>query len=436
MIRATKIVITFFVLLFASCVVRSQEIVTVDLSVNNGPATNRASGFLHGMNSTTPSPTLVNPLKPKFFRGDVDFTQDSGTYGRISSLSATPIWVLGDSWISAGNARTVSSSTMSAWNTLVANTVRNAIAKGQTFQWDIWNEPDLTEYWTGTEADYLAMWQNAVNTIRGIDPNQIIVGPSTCCSAWSAWPTDLMVFAKANNVLPNIVTLHEFSGSAGLATDMAAAKSFLAANDPSVTLVEATEMVDQGTTYLPGGNMKYIAAVERSQIQGAMHACWNNDCWDNSLDGLIGTDGATIHAVWYAYQAYASITGNIVGITPGASVDGVAGQDGVAHQAYSVFGRQSGTGDVVITYNNISSASYLNNGGSVHVTAFTLANDNGGGSTGPVQIFSADVPVNSNSISVTIPSMGTDDVAIVQLTPGASGASRPNPVTLLGPVVH
>src|SRR5579864_8392515 len=219
MIRATKIVITFFVLLFASCVVRSQEIVTVDLSVNNGPATNRASGFLHGMNSTTPSPTLVNPLKPKFFRGDVDFTQDSGTYGRISSLSATPIWVLGDSWISAGNARTVSSSTMSAWNTLVANTVRNAIAKGQTFQWDIWNEPDLTEYWTGTEADYLAMWQNAVNTIRGIDPNQIIVGPSTCCSAWSAWPTDLMVFAKANNVLPNIVTLHEFSGPAGLATD-------------------------------------------------------------------------------------------------------------------------------------------------------------------------------------------------------------------------
>ena len=86
---------------------------------------------------------------------------------------------------------------------------------GATVQWDIWNEPDNTAFWTGSEAQYQAMWLATVPTIRGISAGQQIVGPSTCgCiqgtyNGWSTWATDLMACATTNSVLMNIVSFHE-----------------------------------------------------------------------------------------------------------------------------------------------------------------------------------------------------------------------------------
>src|ERR1700734_2026732 len=88
------------VLLFAS-VAHAQETVTINLGANNGAPTYRASGFLHGLNSTQPnSTTYVAPLKPKELRGDYNiFDQDANTYATAISLGAKPMYILGDAWI-------------------------------------------------------------------------------------------------------------------------------------------------------------------------------------------------------------------------------------------------------------------------------------------------------------------------------------------------
>ncbi len=426
---------------------RAQETVTVDLSVNNGPVTYRASGLHYGLRGTTPASGFVTPLKLKEVRNDFPFLvglpqYDPNLYPRIVAQGTHPILILGDVWIGEGNPSFVDSSSLSAWNSFVTGIVNTAIANGQTFEYDVWNEPDLSisAGWTGTEAQFQAMWKATVNTIRGIDPSQVIMGPSACCNI--TWMTDLLTFAKVNNVLPNIVAFHEFGGPAAAASDIANLKSFLAANDPGLTLIAIPEMINSSETYLPGTNVQYLAAVERAQIQGAGHACWFNDCFSggvsaSNLDGLIGTDLTTIHATWYAYQAYANVTGTIVGVTPSATVDGVAGQDPSLQQAYSVFGRAGGSGDVTVAFANISRANYLNPSGLVHVVAYLLANDNGNGSSGPVQVTNTDYSVSSNAISVTIPNMGGDDVAIIQLTAGGGlESNRPSPPMITGIIVH
>ncbi|PYU94431.1 MAG: hypothetical protein DMG08_07625, partial [Acidobacteria bacterium] len=44
------------------------ETVTVMMDLDQGPATYRATGFLHSFSSDTPSDDLVVPLKPRMFR--------------------------------------------------------------------------------------------------------------------------------------------------------------------------------------------------------------------------------------------------------------------------------------------------------------------------------------------------------------------------------
>ena len=226
---------------------KAQETVTVDLSVNNGPAANRASGFLHGISPNAPNSSLVNAMKAKFYRMDDNSAGTGGSnlgiapalYSRIAAQGAKTEYIIGDAWIdnvdgkNPSNLRVVDSSSMSNFIAMVTDIVNNARSNGQTVQWDIWNEPDNTAFWTGSESQYQTMWQNAVNTIRGIDSTQVIVGPSTCgCiqqsySGWSTWATDLLSFAKANNVLPNVISLHENDSVDDLTNDANAAKAYL-----------------------------------------------------------------------------------------------------------------------------------------------------------------------------------------------------------------
>jgi len=451
MIKSAKILMPLL-LLFLTSVARAQETVAVDLSVNNGSAIGRASGFLHAFNSTTPTTsTYVTPLKPQEMRSDYVYDEDPSTYATVVGMGAKPMYILGDAWIdnwgnyNPTNARVVTSATMSTWVTFVQARVNAALAAGQTqFQWDIWNEPDISDFWTGTPAQFYAAWQAAQAAIKGINSSQLVVGPSICCnSAFSM--QDFLSFAHSNNVLPDVLDWHEASYEPSqIPVDYGTYSGYVGANNLGITKYSITEYGTDSNTYLPGSNVQYFAAIERAQLYESSHACWNNgnDCAQNGyppdLDGALQTNATTQNALWYAYQAYANITGTVVGVTPSATVDGVAGQDSNLQQAYSVFGRNGGsTANITVTFNNVGSAAYLGAAGAVHVVAYSLPNDNGSGSSGPTQVISADYPVSSNSVSVTIPNMGSNDVAIVQLTPGAgSGSTRPSPPVVSQLVVH
>jgi hypothetical protein len=115
-----------------------------------------------------------------------------------------------------------------------------------------------------------------------------------------------------------------------------------------------------------------------------------------------------------------------VGVTASATVDGVAGNDPAAGQAYSVFGRIGGSGDnVVFKFINVSSAGYLNASNKVHAKVYTIANDGGAGSGGATLLSDSSIAISGNSISITVPNMGSDDVAVIQLIGSSQGSGAP-----------
>lgn len=425
---------TIFGLLFAltfSSVLFAQETVSVDLTANNGAATYRASGFLHGMNNTTPVTGLVSPQKPRLFRFDDNVSGNGGgnygisptLYGRIIGQGAVPMYILGNAWIdnvggfNSGHARVVHSADLANFATMCATSTSDAIGLGQSVQWDIWNEPDIPDFWTGTEAEYQAAWKACYQAIRGVDSGQVIVGPSTCCSnsTGGGWIVDLLSYGQTNSVLPNILDFHEASfPPSQLSADVPAWKTYLAANYPSITDVAVSEYGQVVNYLFPGSVIQYMAAAERTQVYEASHTCWNGAVCETvpaTLSEFLQLSQAR-NAIWYAGQGYGAITGNIATVTPSATVDGVAGYDSTIPQAYAVFGRAGAASTVTW---NFKVPTGLIVSSQVTIQLSDIPNDNGTGSSGPVVISTANVAVVGGIASVSY-AMPTNDAVTIQLT--------------------
>ncbi len=47
--------------------------------------------------------------------------------------------------------------------------------------WEIWNEPDLKEYWSGEYADFFRLYEKAAKAIKAHDPRLKVGGPGAAC---------------------------------------------------------------------------------------------------------------------------------------------------------------------------------------------------------------------------------------------------------------
>ncbi|NOY17165.1 MAG: hypothetical protein GXP23_09595 [Gammaproteobacteria bacterium] len=64
--------------------------------------------------------------------------------------------------------------------------------------------------------------------------------------------------------------------------------------------------------YRPGEAVAYLSALERGEADAAARSCWfrirahKSNCFNGSLNGLLGPDGEGNLAPWWVYRAYAA----------------------------------------------------------------------------------------------------------------------------------
>lgn len=78
--------------------------------------------------------------------------------------------------------------------------------KGQIAYYELWNEPDCTCYWSGTNAQIVRMGQDAAAIIRSIDPNARILSPSAHGPSMATWFDGYVAAGGAANF--DIVNAH------------------------------------------------------------------------------------------------------------------------------------------------------------------------------------------------------------------------------------
>ena len=83
-------------------------------------------------------------------------------------------------------------------------------ANGRIKYWELWNEPNLTEYWSGDIQTLARMSQRAYTIIKSIDPNAVVLMPAPTASPsnFTAWL--MMYFAAGGGASADIVSFHGY----------------------------------------------------------------------------------------------------------------------------------------------------------------------------------------------------------------------------------
>jgi len=97
-----------------------------------------------------------------------------------------------------------------AWGTLIRKLVGHWVERygiDEVRQWffEVWNEPNLPAFWTGTQDDYLKFYAHTVQAVKTVDASLRVGGPAT---AMTAWIDELIDYCERNRLPVDFISTH------------------------------------------------------------------------------------------------------------------------------------------------------------------------------------------------------------------------------------
>lgn len=103
---------------------------------------------------------------------------------------------------------------MERWCDLIEKFVRflfERYGKEEVRSWyfEVWNEPDLGIFFKGSKADYLRLYEATARTLKKVDSQLRVGGPSTSACLWVS---DFKDFCEKNGVPYDFISTHHYPG--------------------------------------------------------------------------------------------------------------------------------------------------------------------------------------------------------------------------------
>lgn len=415
--------------------------VTVDFATAGGAPRYHASGMIYGMtpNGSLPQDHFFKDIKWHFMRAG-GAQLNSGGYGtslagyqtrwnstlaqykRTAALGGTFILLPHDLW--GADATTTQgwpgdNGDWTLFDNFVTQLINDVRANNMTVQWDLWNEPDGSNFWGPSQTRYLQMWSRFYARVRAAFPNQLIVGPSIAGQPNSSntWWTTYLNYVKANNVAPDIYSWHDEPGDP--VTDVGRANSTLAT--AGLTNTRPYQINEYATLSMqsPGGGAWFMGRLERAGADG-LRGNWGGGTNLHDYEANLLTKNSAGQYLplgeWFMYRYYGSQTGNIVNLVPGTGTDGLATKDNTAKNAKILLGSNGNTGTVTVNLTGLNTTSVVESG-KVRAVVQRVPHNNGAAVTGPETISDTTLNVGDNTASVSIPWSNAKDGYTVTLLP-------------------
>ena len=117
------------------------------------------------------------------------------------------------------------------WATLINKLVthwveRYGISEVREWFFEVWNEPNLKAFWTGTQADYFMLYGYTARAIKDVDAQLRVGGPAT---AANEWVEEFLDFCEKQGLPADFISTHHYPtdafGSPGDDTEAQLAES-------------------------------------------------------------------------------------------------------------------------------------------------------------------------------------------------------------------
>jgi xylan 1,4-beta-xylosidase len=98
------------------------------------------------------------------------------------------------------------------WRLLVTELTAHLVQRygaDEVAQWafEVWNEPNLTVFWPGSQQDYLRLYAESAVAVKSVDPRLPVGGPSTAAAEWIEL---LAEYAAASDLPLDFVSTHTY----------------------------------------------------------------------------------------------------------------------------------------------------------------------------------------------------------------------------------
>ncbi len=98
------------------------------------------------------------------------------------------------------------------WRELIAALARHLVERygiDEVAQWgfEVWNEPNLVVFWSGSQQDYFRLYAETARAVKSVDPRLPVGGPSTAASEWIE---PLAAYAEQHDLPLDFVTSHTY----------------------------------------------------------------------------------------------------------------------------------------------------------------------------------------------------------------------------------
>jgi xylan 1,4-beta-xylosidase len=99
-----------------------------------------------------------------------------------------------------------------AWEELIRKIVqhwvnRYGVENVREWFFEIWNEPNLSDFWKGSQSDYFLLYQHSAKAIKSVDQKLKVGGPATADNEWIA---DFSNFCTKNSVPFDFISTHQY----------------------------------------------------------------------------------------------------------------------------------------------------------------------------------------------------------------------------------
>lgn len=407
------------------------EVLRVDLAATTGEVRGGATGILYGLGDPgVPSRDLIAGMRPHAVSQKAP---DGEQHPNGDAL------VVADELFDSGG-KTVhiyAQDTYSRWPYQdlgiddYLNRLRPQLAKvaqrpdRARFVWTIFNEPDGIWYqdWATKKDKFLADWTTVYRTVKDAIPEARIAGPGDTHYIENRM-RDFLAYAKANDVLPDIVTWHELSADSlthyrgNFQRYRALERELGIAPLP----IEINEFTNRRDTSVPGQMIQWITMFEDTKVDAQM-AYWT--LAGNLSDHAVRASRA--NGGWWLTKWYADLTGRTVRVTPPQpsvrdTLQGLAAVDRSRKQATVLLGGTAAP--VRVAVSGVDSRLF---GRQVEVTVRKAAWSGYEGDAGaPPVVAAARSTVADGTVRVDLP--GGDKLAAYQIIirPAAGAPPRPD----------
>ena len=123
------------------------------------------------------------------------------------------------------------------WETLIKKltehfTERYGAEEVASWYFEVWNEPNLDGFWSGSQADYFKLYAHAAKAIKSVNANYKVGGPAT---AGAAWIPEMIDFCVKNKVPLDFVSTHSYGVHQGFLDEFGVTGTVLAKDESAVS---------------------------------------------------------------------------------------------------------------------------------------------------------------------------------------------------------